>query len=204
MGRGAGLTVPDPAAGLVVLGGLPGVGKSTVARALARRGGAVHVRVDSIEQALVDAGLETHPVGPAGYGVAQAVARDQLLAGRAVVADAVNALEIAREGWRAAARAAGAPVLEVELVCDDRERHAERVTGRVVDVPGLVPPTWEEVAAAEPEPWHADLRLDTGRLSVDQAVDALVAAAGWLTHEGHARPTGPTGPALGGTSSGSW
>jgi predicted kinase len=37
---------------LVVFGGLPGAGKTTIARALARLREAVHVRIDTIEQAL--------------------------------------------------------------------------------------------------------------------------------------------------------
>ena len=47
----------DPAAGapvLVVVGGLPATGKSTVASALARQAGFAFVRVDRIEQAIID------------------------------------------------------------------------------------------------------------------------------------------------------
>ena len=57
---------------LIVLSGLPGVGKTTIARELAGAMGAVHVRIDSIEQALRDMGQE---VGGEGYAVAYPSAR---------------------------------------------------------------------------------------------------------------------------------
>jgi predicted kinase len=47
------LTVQSERCGmLLILGGLPGTGKTTIARELARKLGVVHVRIDSIEQAL--------------------------------------------------------------------------------------------------------------------------------------------------------
>ncbi|WP_411284516.1 AAA family ATPase [Lapillicoccus sp.] len=74
------------AAGLVVLGGLPATGRTTIAPALAHRVGAAHLRVDIIEQAIVATG---HPVGVAGYAVDYTVASDQLCLGLCVVADTV-------------------------------------------------------------------------------------------------------------------
>jgi predicted kinase len=41
----------------IVFGGLPGVGKTALARELARGIGAVHVRIDSIEQAMRASGV---------------------------------------------------------------------------------------------------------------------------------------------------
>ena len=60
---------------LIVLSGLPGVGKTTIARELARMLPAVHVPVDAIEQALRRQGLV---VEGEGYAVAHAVAADNL------------------------------------------------------------------------------------------------------------------------------
>ena len=42
---------------LIVMSGRPGVGKTTIARELARSLSAVHVRIDSIEHVLRQAGL---------------------------------------------------------------------------------------------------------------------------------------------------
>src|SRR5690606_11346030 len=73
---------------LLVLGGPPGVGKTDLAREWVRRRRAVHLRIDSLEQALVRGGVRE--VGSQGYAVAHAVAADQLVLGLGVVADAVH------------------------------------------------------------------------------------------------------------------
>src|SRR5688500_9811951 len=98
---------------LIVLSGLPGVGKTTIARALARVTGAMHVRIDSIEQALRNVGLD---VQGEGYAAAYAVSQDNLGLGRMVVADSVNPWPMTRSDWRAVASRAGVRVLDVEVV----------------------------------------------------------------------------------------
>ncbi|MDH4571052.1 hypothetical protein CUR86_00305 [Salinicola acroporae] len=42
---------------LMILGGLPGVGKTSVARRVAESLGAIHLRIDTIEQAVRDANV---------------------------------------------------------------------------------------------------------------------------------------------------
>lgn len=66
---------------LIVIGGLPGTGKTTLARLLAARIDAVHLRIDTIEQAIVRSGLAQHPVGPAGYVIGYALADEHLRKG---------------------------------------------------------------------------------------------------------------------------
>jgi predicted kinase len=97
---------------LIVFGGRSGTGKTRLSRALAQRLGAVHLRIDTVEEAIIASnGL---PVGDAGYQVGYAVAEDNLRLGRVVIADAVNPLEATRDAWRDAAARAGVPSVEIE------------------------------------------------------------------------------------------
>ena len=154
-----------------MIGGLPGVGKTTLSRALARATGALHLRIDSIEQALRASGI---PVAGEGYAVARAVASDNLALARTVIADCVNPWPLTREAWRAVAAGAGVRVLDVELVCSDGAEHRRRVEARLADIDGHRLPTWQEVVERDYRPWdEARLVIDTARLSVDEGVRAI-------------------------------
>jgi predicted kinase len=75
---------------LIIFGGLPAVGKTTLAKAVAREWEAVYLRVDTIEQALRFSETLHGEVGPAGYLVAYRLAEENLRIGRTVVADSIT------------------------------------------------------------------------------------------------------------------
>jgi predicted kinase len=162
---------------LIVLGGLPATGKTTIARELARAIGAVHIRVDSIYQAIVESGLATDATNDAGYRIAYAVADDNLRLGRTVIADSVNPVALSREAWLRVANRAQVPAVEVEIECSDSEEHRRRVEERFGDLPGLPTLTWQDVLHREYLPWRREhLVIDTAGRTVDQCVALLRAA----------------------------
>jgi predicted kinase len=165
---------------LVVLSGLPGAGKTTIARELAVALGAVHVRIDSIEQALRNAGLTVYDEG---YRVAYAVAEDNLRLGRIVIADCVNPWPLTRREWQSVADRAAARAVSVEVVCSDVDEHRRRVESRSPDIAHHRVPTWSEVMAHDYRPWDEErLIVDTARLNVPQSVQAIVSASALDPH----------------------
>jgi predicted kinase len=163
---------------LISFSGLPGVGKTTVARALAQEIGAVYIRVDSIEVALKNSSLQIHPAEDAGYLAAIAVAKDNLVHDLDVVADTVNPVELTRRWWVEAAKTCNARLLNVEIACTDQAEHRRRIENRRSDIVGLDLPDWEHVQSRDYEDWIGNrLVLDTSRLSVSDCVKRIIEAS---------------------------
>jgi predicted kinase len=164
---------------LIILSGLSGVGKTTIARELARQLGAVHVRIDSIEQAIRDAKGDNGSLDETGYRIGYAVALDNLRVGRTVIADSVNPIGISRNAWLEVAIRAQVHAIEVEVKCSDAEEHRSRLENRVEDIAGPPPLTWQAVIAREYHAWNREhLVIDTAVSSVEQAVRIIQENAG--------------------------
>jgi len=162
---------------LIVFAGLPGSGKSSIARGLAREIGAVWLRVDSIEQAIRESGVVSGGVDDAGYRSAYAVAQDNLRLGRDVIGDSVNPWMLTRNAWRDTGLRAGAQVIEVEIVCTDLEEHRRRIETRENEVPGLILPDWQAVIGRDYHVWdRKHLTIDTAGRSVAACVELVLTA----------------------------
>jgi len=167
---------------LIVFGGRPGSGKSSVAKELSRNLSAVYLRVDEVEQAIKRSEGLRGDVGVTGYEVVQRLALSNLQLGLTVVVDCVNPVLESRDAFHRVARESGCRVLDVEIVCSDAMEHRRRVESRGADIPGHVLPNWEGVWMMEYEPWMTDrLVLDMAVRSCDDGVGDIlkdVASAG--------------------------
>ena len=167
---------------LLVLAGRSGVGKTTIARLLARELHAAWLRIDTIEQALHSAGMAD--VGAAGYVAAYRLAADQLRLGLPVVADAVNPLRCNRAAWSGVAAEAGMRCVFVEVVCSDPVEHRRRIEARAPDIEGHVLPTWDAVLARRHEP------MEEERVVIDTACMTPQAAVALIVSHSAMRPAG--------------
>jgi predicted kinase len=156
---------------LIAFSGLPGAGKTTIARSLAKRLGATYLRIDTIEDELLSMDGASLVDRGAGYCVAYALAEENLMLGRSVVADCVNPISLTRDAWRKVALRAGVRIVEARVVCSDVRKHELRISSRPAGTRGS---SWTEVRARLIEAAdHYAVVLDTSDQSVEQCVAIL-------------------------------
>jgi len=162
-----------------VVSGLPGVGKTSVAEAVAARVESVHLSIDAVEESILACGPPSGWwVGVAAYEAARAMAEQNLRLGHDVVVDAVNDSEPARQTWRSAASRTGAHLQFVHLVISDVREHERRLSDRGRGLAHVGEPSWPDVQRRRIEyaEWTDEiLEIDTGERTVEDVAGVLVA-----------------------------
>ena len=166
---------------LIVVSGLPGVGKTAVAAAVAMRLNAVHLSVDPVEDAMLSCDLPGGwNLGVAAYEAVRTMAESNLELGRVVVVDAVNDSEAARDTWRNAASNHKDSLKFAVLTCSNLEEHRRRLEGRDRGFTRLPEPSWSRVLSRSRDyaPWLCEHReIDTCATSVAVVRDRVCAYA---------------------------
>lgn len=170
---------------LLVLSGLPGTGKSELARGIGRRLRVPVLSVDPIESAILRAGIAPgFATGLAAYLVVEALADSQLSLGQNVIVDAVNAVEAAKDMWRKLAAKHGVALAIVECCCSDEALHRARLeTRRRGLAANFREPTWDDIQKRRVEytPWAEPLLVVDAIASRESNVDRVLA---WLELDG--------------------
>jgi predicted kinase len=165
----------------VVLCGLPGTGKSTLADLVAERLGAPSFAFDWFLGALTPFGVVRQDnAAPLGNQLITSALARQIRAGQSAVLDAGGFEHSERTRWRTITERFGGRFVGVECICPDEVVHRRRVESRRRDIPGW-PATvsWEHIGRMREiwEPWHEPhLVLDTLQ-PLETCLARIVAAA---------------------------
>jgi predicted kinase len=165
----------------IVVAGLPGTGKSTLAEALGRELRAPVFSMDWELGVLVPFGaVRPDNLGPMPELMMAASMARQLQLGLDVILDATTLRAAERQRLRALAEALDAMFVGVECQCSDQAAHRSRLDGRSRGIPGW-PATvsWDHVQRMRErwEPWaEPHLVVDTAVESPDAALDRILRA----------------------------
>jgi predicted kinase len=159
---------------VVQMHGEPGSGKSTIARALGPRIGALVLDKDIVKSALLRAGVSEDVAGPASYEAYHGVAASLLEQGYSVVLD--NPIYWAVSQERSLQRATEAGAVYVMIVCEYRDR--DELMRRLKDRDAMAsqprkPLVLEQYLGAVDTAYEPRLVLDTTRPLVDLVDEAV-------------------------------
>ncbi len=164
---------------LIVFTGLPGTGKSELAKRIGRERRVPVLSVDPIESAVLRAGISRgFATGLAAYLVVETLVDSQLTLGQSAIVDAVNSAEPAKEMWRKLAIKHDLTLRIIECCCSDGVLHRERLGARRrgLDFPE---PTWDQVEQRrlETTAWAGPVFSADSVASLDSNVKRVLA---WL------------------------
>lgn len=143
---------------LIIVTGLPCVGKSTLAESIAKNLSIPLFSVDPIESSIIKSGIKkSFETGLSAYLVAETLASEHLKLGQSVLIDSVSAVKEARIMWKNLAQNHNVELVIIECILDSKI-HRKRIESRVRNMHGMPEVTWEYVEECKKEylPWDEE------------------------------------------------
>ncbi|WP_206477488.1 AAA family ATPase [Microbacterium sp. KRD172] len=168
---------------VVVVTGLPGTGKSTLAEGIAKAARAPAFSVDWLLGAIAPSGVLSGAARPVVRGVYEGLLSSlltrQLMLGQSAVLDTIASDDII-EAWSSITYQYDGRLVTVEGVCSDETVHRSRVEGRRRNIPG-----WHEIDWSHVEFMKKEIEpLTVPRFTVDAIHPAASNLSAVLRHIG--------------------
>lgn len=156
-----------------ILSGLPGVGKTTLAKQLAKAiPNTVYFRIDTIEYYLKKE--YSQKLTKQGYEIAFYQAKENLELDKNVIIDCCNPVLESRELWSKLSQVNSTKVVNIEVICSDKQIHQNRVETRYKSNPNKYP-TWQDVLDRDYQVWNQNIiKIDTANFNIEYSLKTLI------------------------------
>ncbi|API86737.1 AAA family ATPase [Francisella uliginis] len=156
-----------------ILSGLPGVGKTTLAKQLAKAiPNTVYFRIDTIEYYLKKE--YSQKLTKQGYEIAFYQAKENLELGKSVIIDCCNPVLESRELWNKLSEVNSTKVINIEVICSDKQTHQNRVETRYKSNPNKYP-TWQDILDRDYQAWDQSIiKIDTANSNIEDSLKILI------------------------------
>ncbi|ARN74025.1 AAA family ATPase [Oceanicoccus sagamiensis] len=165
------------AANIVIIGGIPGTGKTTLATLLSKKIRAAYFNKDNIEAAVLRSGISNRDnLNGVGYKIMSELALSEIHHGRSVILDCIASSERVLRFWP---NLVNQRIKYIECICSDDTLHRMRIDTRVREIEGWYELKWNDIQNIKKayQPFsESRLILD----SVDSVEDNLTKALAYI------------------------
>jgi len=128
---------------IILVGGIPGTGKTTVAKEISTYLKIPFFNKDLLESALIEKGVcSIKELNGVGYALMERIALSELAFGRSVILDCVASSKRVNEHWSSFKTK---DIRYIECVCSDQALHKARLETRKRNIPGWYELTWNDI-----------------------------------------------------------